>query len=126
MAGLGETCTHVAVMLFYLEGITRIQGAETCTQKECEWLVPLCMKNIEYQFIKNIDFTSASVMKRKLDKMIADDSDQDSLEETFVSKGNQLTDSEMRELFEKSRLTDTKPTIHSLVAPYSKEYIPKS
>ena len=33
MAGLGEVCTHVAAILFYLEAISRIQGKKTCTQQ---------------------------------------------------------------------------------------------
>ena len=59
MAGQGEACTHVAVVLFYVEAIYQMQGVETCTQQECGWLVPSYMKTIQYQAVKNIDFTSA-------------------------------------------------------------------
>ena len=31
MAGLGETCTHIATVLFYLEAIVRIQGTRPIT-----------------------------------------------------------------------------------------------
>ena len=70
MAGLGETCTHIAGVLFYLEAVVRIQGTMTCTESQCEWVIPAYVKSIDYQPIKNIDFTSASGKKRKLDEMI--------------------------------------------------------
>ena len=31
MAGLGETCTRVAAMLFYLEAVVRRKVTRTCT-----------------------------------------------------------------------------------------------
>ena len=64
MAGFGEVCTHIAAVL-YLETITRIQGKQTCTQTEREWLKIL--KSIKYKSVKEIDFTS---VKSKFDKMI--------------------------------------------------------
>ena len=71
MAGLGETCTHIAAILFYLEVIARIQGTTTtCTQQTCQWIIPAYFKKIDYLPIKNIDFTSALGKKRKLDQII--------------------------------------------------------
>ena len=104
MAGQGETCTHVAAVLLYLEAMTRIQGIETCTQKECGWLIPSYMKNVEYQAVKNIDFTSAYGKKGKFDEMIEDDSPLGSFQETMSIVGNPPTDGEMGELFENLRL----------------------
>lgn len=114
MAGQGETCTHVAAVLFYLEDMTRIQGVETCTQKECGWLIPSYMKNVEYQAV---NFTSACGKKRKFDEMIEDDSPLGSFQETMSIVGNPPTDDEMGELFEKLSLTGTKQAILSLIAP---------
>ena len=71
MAGLGETCTHIAAVLFYLEAAARIQGKQTSTQRKCEWIMPSFLKNVEYLPIKDIDFTSANGKKRKLDERIA-------------------------------------------------------
>ena len=70
MAGLGETCTHIAAVLFYLEAAARIQGKQTCTQRKCEWILPSFQKDVEYLPIKDIDFTSAKGKKRKLDDSI--------------------------------------------------------
>ena len=59
MAGLGEACSHIAVVLFYLEALARMQGTNTCTQEECQWIIPSYLKTVEYLPIKDIDFTSA-------------------------------------------------------------------
>ena len=64
MAGLGETCTHIAAVLFYLEAVTRLQDKETTPQCKCEWIIPSYLKNVEYLPVKDIDFTSKR--KRKL------------------------------------------------------------
>ena len=39
MAGLGEVCTHVAAVLFFLETSTRLNEKSTCTQEKCQWVV---------------------------------------------------------------------------------------
>ena len=49
MAGLRETCTHIAAVLFYLEVVVRIQGTTTCTESQCEWVIPAYVKFIDYQ-----------------------------------------------------------------------------
>lgn len=70
MAGLSETCTHVAAVLFYIEASARIQGSLSCTQKQCEWIIPSYVKEVEYLPIEKIDFTFAESMKRKFDHSI--------------------------------------------------------
>lgn len=64
MAGLGETCTHVAAVLFHLEAAARIQGQKTSTQRKCEWVMMSFHKNVQYLPIKDIDFTSAKMKKK--------------------------------------------------------------
>ena len=115
MAGLGETCTHIAVVLFYLEAIVRIQGARTCTQSQCVWAIPSYMKSIDYQPIKNIDFTSAYGKKRIFDEMIEEsvsslgDKDDSLSTDSPVSTSEEIlprysvpqpTDEEMSQLFQ--------------------------
>ena len=70
MAGLGETCTHIAAVLFYIEAVARLQGKETCTQRRCECIIPSYLKNAEYLPVKSIDFSSAKKRKRALDATI--------------------------------------------------------
>lgn len=48
MAGsVGETCTHVAAVLFYLEAAAKIQGKQTSMQHKCEWIMPSFKKNVQ-------------------------------------------------------------------------------
>jgi len=44
MAGLGEACSHITAILYYLEPLAKIQGSRTCTQEECQWIIPAYLK----------------------------------------------------------------------------------
>ena len=46
MAGLGEVCSHVAAILFYLESAAR--SKLTCTQTSCMWKEPTFVDAIPY------------------------------------------------------------------------------
>ena len=39
-AGLAESCSHVASVMFYIEAVTRIHGKLACTQTKCTWILP--------------------------------------------------------------------------------------
>ena len=54
MAGLGEVCSHVGAILFYIEAV---RCANTCTDVTCQWVVPTSVKSIPYAKIAHIDFT---------------------------------------------------------------------
>ena len=72
MAGLGEVCTHIAAVLFYLETSARVNGASLCTQQKCQWVIPAFQKEIPRLPISSIDFTSAKAKKKKLEKSVND------------------------------------------------------
>ena len=67
MAGLGEVCTHVAAVLFYIETSTRLNGKVACMQEQCKWVIPSYQKNIPLCPIKDLDFTSAKGKKKSID-----------------------------------------------------------
>ena len=126
MAGLGEACTHIAAVLFYLEALARIQGTETSTQQACQWIIPSYMKSIEYRPIKKIDFTSARGKKRKLDELIdGEDSPQMESDVLLVVHREVATGSEMATLFQNLSLGGTCPAVFSVVSGYSEPFIPK-
>ena len=93
MAGLGETCTHIAAVLFHLEAAARIQGKQTSTQHKCEWILPSFQKNVEYLPINKIDFTSARGKKIKLDDAIDSSEPVPSSEETSAHKAAEIAPS---------------------------------
>ena len=126
MAGLGETCTHISAVLFYLEALHRLKGTETCTQQRCEWIMPKFQRDMDYLLIEDIDFTSAKHKKRKLDEaidsnnlpVISSSSTQDPVCEVS-------TEEEKEAFYRELSLADTKPAILSLIPEYSHAYIPK-
>ena len=127
MAGLGETCSHIAAVLFYLEAAARIQGTSTtCTQEACQWVIPSYLKSVEYVPIKEIDFTSAKGRKRKLDEVIDCDVDPTDVIKVSMVRGKLPTESEMDLLFENLSCSGTKPAILSLIPKFADSYMPKS
>lgn len=46
MAGLGETCSHVASVLWALESGVRLRESLTCTQKKAYWVIPNSVKQV--------------------------------------------------------------------------------
>ena len=62
-AGLAESCSHIASVLFYLEAWTKINARLACTQVKCSWILPTCVKQVEYEKAREINFTSARKMK---------------------------------------------------------------
>ncbi|XP_077863509.1 uncharacterized protein LOC144347299 [Saccoglossus kowalevskii] len=67
MAGLGETCTHVAAVLFAVEATVRIRDSKTVTDEKAYWLLPSSLKSVTYKNMNDIDFTSAKTKKKQLD-----------------------------------------------------------
>ena len=56
MAGLGETCSHVASLLFAIESGVRIRDSMTVTQKKAYWVMPNGVKEVQYAPVRDINF----------------------------------------------------------------------
>ena len=54
MAGIGESCSHVASDLWAIERGVRIRGSMTVTQKKASWVIPGVFKDIPYAPISYI------------------------------------------------------------------------
>ncbi|XP_046553591.1 uncharacterized protein LOC124263024 [Haliotis rubra] len=46
MAGLGESCSHVASMMFAVEAIVRLRETATVTQQPAYWKLPASLKRL--------------------------------------------------------------------------------
>lgn len=58
MAGLGETCSHIAALVFLIEySIKKISGI-SCTDEVNKWLPP-CLKSVPFNKIQDMDFRSS-------------------------------------------------------------------
>ena len=67
-AGLAETCSHVASVLFYIETWIRINGKLACTQVKCTTYV----NEVPNARARDINFKSAKKLKAELDLKIDD------------------------------------------------------
>ena len=48
MAGLGESCSHVASLLWAVESGVRIRESMTVTEKKAYWVIPGSVKEVPY------------------------------------------------------------------------------
>ena len=51
-AGLAESCSHIASVLFYLEAWTKVNRRLSCAQIKCPWILILKCANEEFSLIK--------------------------------------------------------------------------
>ncbi|XP_055874597.1 uncharacterized protein LOC129926016 [Biomphalaria glabrata] len=70
IAGLGESCTHVAATLFMLEANTRLKESKTVTGVSSYWMIPSGLKKVLPTKISEIDFTSSKTKKVKFDTLV--------------------------------------------------------
>lgn len=133
-AGLTESCSHVASVLFYIEAWTRIHGRLACTQVKCSWLRPTYVNEVPYARVKDINFRSAKKYKYNLDKKIDSLSEnvatpqQNSTQQESNIRHSKLDTSteEMSALFEKLNQCKVKPVALSLVNNYPDQFVAKS
>ena len=70
MAGLGEACSHIGAVLFYLETYTKMYGEKTCTELKCQWVIPAYQKDIPYLPVKHLDFSSAERKQKQINATV--------------------------------------------------------
>ena len=125
MAGLGEACTHVAAILFYLETRVRIDGQPTCTQQSCQWVMPAFQKDIPYLQIRDVDFTSPNSMKSQIDQSIIVNCPSSSSTTSFRQPNAKPPNpEELSGFFTTLSTCKTKPAILSIIPNFSTQYVP--
>ena len=48
MAGLGESCSHVGALLFFIEAALKTRDSRTVTEQKAYWMLPSACKEIPY------------------------------------------------------------------------------
>ncbi|XP_038045000.1 uncharacterized protein LOC119725695 isoform X1 [Patiria miniata] len=123
IAGLGEACTHVSALMFYIDTKVRIRDSKTVTQEPAYWKIPSAVKDAQYLPVAQIDFTSAKTKKRKLDMLV-----NDGLMPPPRSKVRKIvpgpTDAELTTLFSQMNATGTKPALLSVVPEHCHQFKP--
>lgn len=126
MAGLGETCTHVSALLFYVDTTVRIRDSKTVTEEAAYWKLPSSARDnaVSYLPICEIDFRSAKSKKKNLDSSVSGDNSI-TLPPTRTSKSAlEPTADEMRGLFDKLAAAGSKAVILSVVPGHSSKFQP--
>ena len=124
MAGLRESCSHFAAVMFLIEASVRIREKKTVTQEPAYWLLPTPVKTIEYKPISKIDFTSSKSAKKSLDQTLdgiqdpLDASTPKSAKESFSRKKIYVASDDAFSSFMKS-ISKFKPAVHSVHPNYA-------
>ena len=134
MAGQGESCSHIASVLFYIETFNRIRGKPASTDQKCAWILPTYNKDIPFAEAQDIDFRSATKLKQKLDETVQklDDNASGSVLENSKNQVKRKkdiqapTEAELNSFYEKLNTCKSKPVALSLIYPYSVSFVTKS
>lgn len=137
MAGLGESCSHVASLLWAIESGVRIRDSMTVTEKKSYWVVPAGVKEVPYAPVKCIDFVGkrsiAALYSTPDFRHSSSPSPSSSPTCRSISRSptpapiiKPPTQEEVDDFFSDLATCSTKPAILSLVEPHSSSYIPVS
>ena len=139
MAGLGEVCSHVGAILFYIEATHRIK---TCTKVTCAWNMPNNVDRIPYARIADIDFVKLKSTIRLMKRGAHHNNDHDMLTNpaeieltSDVAKASSssrvgslnpnlvtTTENEASSFFD--NILKHRPCVLSLLSSYCDSYIP--
>ncbi|KAG0417004.1 hypothetical protein HPB47_005960 [Ixodes persulcatus] len=117
MAGLGEACSHIGSILFYLEAVIKRREELTCTDKENAWLPPQ-LQTLEGQPVPKIDFASSRTKMRRLGQ--GTEPPQQAKEATVPT----TSPNEFRSFLAACHQGGSRPALLFLVEPYAENYIP--
>ncbi|KAK6186691.1 hypothetical protein SNE40_005976 [Patella caerulea] len=126
MAGLGESCTHVSALLFYIEAAVKLHTSKTVTEEKAYWKLPSQFKHVSYEEFKNIDFSSAASLKKTYDTNFAN-------EHTVINSTSKKTTEDLPTIdtprfanfLKNLSEAPSKPAILSLMPKYSDVYVPE-
>ena len=131
-AGLAESCSHIASVLFYLEAWTKVNGKLACTQMKCSRILPSFASEVEYARVREIKFKSARKLKVDLDETIENISEELELSGTSKRQNESAvpkpevpapSQAEVEEFYSKLSKLNSKPVVLSLVPPYAQSYV---
>ncbi|XP_070389189.1 uncharacterized protein [Dermacentor albipictus] len=117
MAGLGEACSHVGAVLFYLEAVVTRRDGQSCTDGQNAWLPPHLV-SLECRPVAEMDFASSAMKKRRLDDTEAALRDPPSVE---MPKPRE---DEMLKFFSSLSKSEGRPVLLSLAQKFADPYIP--
>ena len=149
MTGLGETCSHVATLLWAIESGVRHRNSLTVTQRKAYWVIPNAVKTVTYAPVREISFirkkrsqsilsssSSSSVSRLPSFSSVSSSTNNcptlptaqpcSSSGSSRTGQVSRPTDEDIDSFLNSLGELSTKPAILSLVDPYSDSYVPKS
>ena len=122
MAGLGESCSHAAALLFTVDIMVKLRDSTTVTPKTACWKQP-AFKDIAYFRAHEMDFTSSQKRKTMLDNSLAGTSKQTITQSAKTVPA--LTTDQVENVFRRIQFSNSKvkPAILSLVQGYENDYV---
>ncbi|CAN8002810.1 unnamed protein product [Ixodes hexagonus] len=116
MAGLGEACSHVGAVLFFMEAVVRRRNDQACTDQENAWLPPH-VQVVDCIPVAKMDFSS-SEMKRKLD------GEQPRTPVTINKSIDKVADEEWSTFLASCHQAGSRPALLALNEDYAHEFVP--
>lgn len=111
MAGLGESCSHAACLMWAVEAGVKRRSSLTVTDKKAYWVLPGPLRKVEPVRVKDMVFSEnprPSPSAGHHQKLDPPSEEKVSVFLDAISKGK------------------TRPALLSLVDPYAEDYVPKS
>ena len=123
MAGLGETCSHIGALLYWVEYQVRKRDEESCTSKPNTWLEPSITKEIPYLELERVDFTSAEKKMKLYQSVEPSPTTTSGLPSKVMSVVTPESD-KVKQLFEKCLHSSSTPILFSILnEPYNKNFV---
>ncbi|KAL1429762.1 hypothetical protein MTO96_015792 [Rhipicephalus appendiculatus] len=64
-AGVGEQCSHIAAVLFFIEAVVKKRDSQVCTDRTNAWLPP-SVRFLEGKEASQVSFASSTMRKRQM------------------------------------------------------------
>ena len=129
MAGLAESCTHIAAILFWIDTKVIMLKSKTVTDEKSYWLVPTNMTHLEPQEAFKIDFSSSKSKKVRIDNAINETSEPYSSNSSVNNKvkfpSKPPSDKELKYFYEQLNSCEKKSCILRVVPKYCEQFKPQ-
>lgn len=117
-AGLGEACSHIAALLFYVEIVVRKRDGKVCTDEENAWLPPY-VRHLEGKRYSDVSFASARAKKKCMDA--GKSSHAYRRQSKVVEK---TTDVEWSSFLAACHRSNSRPVLLSVHSTYAADFVP--
>ena len=129
-AGLGEACTHIASLLYAVDGTVRVRDSRTVTQEPAYWLLPASVKKVSYAEVRDINFSSAKAMKKQFENQLDNVCAAPGQVPTSTKKARKTvippTDDDLQLFYGNLHKTGKKSSLLSVIPEYADHYVPKT